>query len=302
MTNNKPLVSIVIPCYNHENYVQESIQSVIAQDYDNIELIIIDDGSSDNSVNKIEEMIQACQQRFKRFEFRYRPNKGLCNTLNEALEWCEGKFFSPIASDDILLPYKTKLQVEEFSKVNVSNIVAIFGAILPFCSGEKVTNKKIKFYKKSYTFNDVFFRKSKLSAPSVMLVTEKIRSVGGYNMNFKIEDFYLWLKLTEDGSKVIYLNTPLVFYRRHDENLSKKEGVMLRGVVDILDEYREHPDYKEALYRTYLVHAGDLAQEQKISSLRYFFCALLKMPSLVFSKLTIVFFYRAIIGFSRKNN
>lgn len=89
MTKQQPLVSIVIPCYNHEKYVQESIQSVIEQDYDNIELIIIDDGSSDNSVTKIKEMIQVCQKRFKRFEFRHRPNKGLCATLNEALAWCE---------------------------------------------------------------------------------------------------------------------------------------------------------------------------------------------------------------------
>ena len=98
--SNQPLVSVVIPCYNHENFVQDSIQSVINQTYQNIELIIIDDGSKDGSVEKIQEMIPACQERFVRFEFRYRPNKGLSATLNEALEWCEGDFVSFLSSDD----------------------------------------------------------------------------------------------------------------------------------------------------------------------------------------------------------
>ena len=94
-----PLVSVVIPCYNHEKFVQDCIQSVIDQTYPNIELIIIDDGSKDGSVEKIQEMIVACEQRFTRFEFRHRQNKGLSATLNEALEWCNGVYLSAIASD-----------------------------------------------------------------------------------------------------------------------------------------------------------------------------------------------------------
>ncbi|MCD2506173.1 glycosyltransferase family A protein, partial [Staphylococcus aureus] len=73
---------------------------MIDQDYENIELIIIDDGSKDNSVIKIQEMVECCKQRFTRFEFRSRANIGLSATLNEALEWCEGEYFSALASDD----------------------------------------------------------------------------------------------------------------------------------------------------------------------------------------------------------
>ena len=102
--NNKiekiPLISVVIPCYNHENFVQEAIQSVIDQDYKNIELLIIDDGSKDSSVEKIEELIPVCKQRFNRFEFKSRANKGISATLNEALAWANGDFFTICASDD----------------------------------------------------------------------------------------------------------------------------------------------------------------------------------------------------------
>ena len=88
---DSPLVSVVIACYNHENFVQDCIKSVVAQTYDNIELIIIDDGSKDSSVEKISELIDVCQNRFSRFEFRHRSNKGLTATLNEALERRQGE-------------------------------------------------------------------------------------------------------------------------------------------------------------------------------------------------------------------
>lgn len=78
---DQPLVSVVIPCYNHEQFVQEAIQSVIDQDYTNIELLIIDDGSKDSSAEKIEKLIAVCKQRFNRFEFKSRANKGISATL-----------------------------------------------------------------------------------------------------------------------------------------------------------------------------------------------------------------------------
>ena len=69
-----PLVTVMIPCYNHEKYIKESIQSVIDQTYSRLELIVIDDGSKDNSVQKIEEMRLACEQRFEFFKFIFREN------------------------------------------------------------------------------------------------------------------------------------------------------------------------------------------------------------------------------------
>ncbi len=67
-----PLVTVVIPSYNHQNFVQDSIRSIIQQSYQNIELLVIDDGSSDQSIEKIKEMVEQCEERFVRFEFRYR--------------------------------------------------------------------------------------------------------------------------------------------------------------------------------------------------------------------------------------
>ncbi len=125
--NEQPLVSIIIPCYNHANFVQDCIQSVIAQTYQNIELIIIDDGSKDETVEKIQKLVTQCTERFVKFEFRHRPNKGLSATLNEALEWCQGEYFSAIASDDMMLNDKIEIQIDFLKNSIDSTIVGVFG-------------------------------------------------------------------------------------------------------------------------------------------------------------------------------
>jgi len=299
MTEQHPLVSIVIPCYNHAQFVQETIQSVIDQDYENIELIIIDDGSKDNSVEVIQEMIPACEERFVRFEFRYRPNKGLCATLNEALEWCEGEYFSPIASDDILISHKTRKQVCLFVNEKDSLVVGVFGRVLLF-------NNKLNEIKNTdnvllikYNFKDVFYRRSKLPAPTAMLNTSKLKSVGGYDQKMKIEDFYLWLRLTEDGSKLLFANEYLAYYRRHSDNLSKKSNVMITGVMEVLDRYKDKKGYKEAVSRSYLVHAGDCVENNSSGGFIYLLKGIVQSPKLIFSKLFLIFFYRKYLGFKK---
>jgi alpha-1,3-rhamnosyltransferase len=297
-----PIVSIVIPCYNHEQFVQEAIQSVIDQDYHNIEFIIIDDGSDDGSVDRIKEMVPLCQKRFERFEVRHRSNRGLSATLNEALSWSKGEFFAPIASDDILLPYKTSLQVEEYLSSNQEDIAVIFGRITAFSNGTNLTPENhVGGSKFVYEFIDIFLRKSKHPAPTAMIRTDKLRRIGGYEATVKIEDFYLWLKLTENSDSVLYIDRLLAYYRRHPGNASKNSEVMLEGVLNILNAYSKHDRFKEAVARSYLVHAGDLVENGNINSIKYLFLALVRFPSLVFSRLLVVFFYRAYLGVSKPN-
>lgn len=296
MKKNQPLVSVAIPCYNHEQFVQESIQSVIDQDYENIELIIIDDGSKDSSVKKIQEMIPACKDRFVKFDFRSRPNKGLCATLNEALEWCEGEYFSPIASDDILLPYKISTQITFFKNTSNSSIVGVFSKISTF-SDKKPFHRNIRSLKsREYCFNDILLRKSKLPAPSVMIKKNSIISIGGYDVTMTVDDLYMWLRLTENGNKLAFIDQVLVLYRRHSENLSKKHKIILSGVLNIIARYKNHPAYREAISRSYLVHAGDLAENKNIYAFKYFLKAIICFPRIITSRLVLVFFYRTILG------
>lgn len=238
-----PLVSIVIPCYNHEKFVQDCIQSVIDQTYDNIELIIIDDGSKDNSVDKIKEMIPLCEKRFTNFEFRYRPNKGLSATLNEALEWCKGEYFSAIASDDIMLKNKTAIQVEFLNKNK--SVLAVFGGIKLIDENNRELSERLS-QSEIYDFRKIIMHEHDLPAPTQMIRLNALREVGGYNPNILIEDWYMWLKLSSIGN-LYYMNELLCLYRQHDNNISKNFLKMHQGRIDVLSHFKNSVYYNKAL-------------------------------------------------------
>lgn len=243
MDNSIPLVSIVIPCYNHERFVQDSIQSVIDQTYDHIELIIIDDGSKDGSVAKIQEMVDICEQRFSRFEFRHRDNIGLSATLNEALEWCRGQYYSALASDDQILPDKTKYQIEFLE--NNQDIAAVFGGV-QLIDENNIRLDKIISKTRSYDFKDILMHKHDLPAPTQMIRMKDIKKVGGHDSSLYIEDWYMWLKLSQHHG-IFYINQVFALYRHHDNNNSKNFEKMHEARIEILSLFKDSDFYEEAL-------------------------------------------------------
>lgn len=249
-SKSQPLVSVVIPCYNHAQYVQDCIQSVINQTYKNIELIIIDDGSKDNSIEKIEEMLSVCEERFTRFEFRYRANRGLSATLNEALEWCHGKYFSAIASDDMLLPEKLMVQVPILEADDACK--GVFGNMILINDQNEKCGEIIKKEKK-YFFKDLFRYTEYLPAPTQILRLKDIKDVNGFNEKFIIEDWYIYLKILENGGYCIHLNYTFTKYRLHEDNLSKKKNIMIIGKLQIADYFKSHErEYNQLLVEIYL--------------------------------------------------
>ncbi len=128
MENKKiePLVTVHISAYNHQQYIGDSIQSVIDQTYENIECIIINDGSKDNTHEVISKYIDKCRQRFIRFQYINRDNKGLSATKNECLNWAEGKYFTGIASDDIMLSNKIE-DLVTFMENSNDKYAVVFG-------------------------------------------------------------------------------------------------------------------------------------------------------------------------------
>ena len=255
MTEQQPLVSIVIPCYNHAQFVQETIQSVIDQDYENIELIIIDDGSKDNSVEVIQEMIPACEERFVRFEFRYRPNKGLCATLNEALEWCEGEYFSPLASDDIALPHKTSFLIKKHQQYDAA---VVFGSARKFNIEKEGKDLLLNC---EHTLKDLMFIKNMPAAPASLMRTDIIRNVGGFLEGVALEDLYMWLKLTSNGEKLYSFPEVVVKYRDHEANTIKQFEFMHKQRLKVLELFSSVPYYKEARKNAFIKGAKAIANQ-----------------------------------------
>ncbi|MCT7471118.1 glycosyltransferase family 2 protein [Aliarcobacter cryaerophilus] len=240
-----PLVSVFIPAYNHEKYVAEAIQSVIDQDYKNIELIIINDGSKDNTHEVIMSFEKKCNERFVRFEYRNRENKGLSATLNEGVSLSKGKYFSAIASDDVLLPSKISLLVEKLENLDDSYVVAFGDAIfiddesnevyIDYETGEYTTSDKggksfLKYYTKEREFNykdenefgtyKTLLGGNYLPAMSAVIKLEQIKEVDAWTSGNTIEDWEMWLKLSKNY-KFAYVDKSVALYRWHENNSSK---------------------------------------------------------------------------------
>lgn len=94
------LISVIIPAYNHALYVADAVESVISQTYKNIELIVVDDGSQDETWSVLENLRAKCEERFVRVVFLRQENQGTCRTLNTLISLAEGEFVHLLASDD----------------------------------------------------------------------------------------------------------------------------------------------------------------------------------------------------------
>lgn len=239
MKKNMPLVSMIVPCYNHEKYIQETIESIISQTYNNVELIVIDDGSKDNSPSILQEL-----SRKHNFKFIHRPNKGLSATLNESIGLSQGKYFSVCASDDILILDKIEKQVNFME--NHPKYGMCYGKIIRFNDNSLEKKVKIKNAKSGWIFNDIITAKISIPAVSTMVKTDIIKDVGKYDEELWIEDWDMWLRIAEKY-EIGYMDDYLAYYRQHDTNISKQSLKMYKAQKNILAKWKQHKDYLKIL-------------------------------------------------------
>lgn len=282
----KPLVSVIIPCYNHEKYVSECIESVINQSYENIELIVINDGSSDGSLNEIQKLAEKCRARFKNFILISRDNKGLSYTLNEGLKHSRGVYLSPIASDDLMLKDKILVQVD-YLESNKS-CFGVFGGVL-INNGGNIISTPVQ--SKVYKFEDIYLQNYSLSGPTAMLRLNSVIEIGGYDVNQIIEDWYMWLKLTESGAKLNVIENIVAVYRIHDTNTSKNFEKMLDGRLRVISLYKNRRDYKLALAKVYLIQAIEGIPISNKVSMKLFFRSISINFKVIFSRKFLKFTY-----------
>ena len=244
----KPLVSVVIPAYNHEKYIQDTIKSIINQTYENIELIILDDGSRDLTSQKMSEIKPDCIKRFKRVYFQSKENEGISATLNKLTELSEGKYILTIASDDLAKPELVEKEVSFMENNPSYALITCNDEIIDsegrLCYWDKKRNivydkKKAKYL----TFADFLQKTSKVNFNSNEFGTYKTLYLGNYVPNGwmvrkdvfdKIgkytkaapsEDSWLMLQVSKYW-KLKYLDEILFSYRWHENNTVKDNNVM----------------------------------------------------------------------------
>ncbi|MDX9744156.1 MAG: glycosyltransferase [Arcobacteraceae bacterium] len=214
--SNLPLVSVIIPCYNHEKYLKQSILSVLNQTYKNIELIVIDDGSKDNSVEIIKNL-----QNFSGFKFITQENMGVCRTLNKGVMISTGKYIGVLASDDYWDITKIEKQVKVLESRDDSEFC--FTQALEFDSN---TGKELKIFPKKaisgYVLNRVFIRQH-VPAGSMIFSRKLFDRLNGFDETLKEEDWDFVIR-SAANTRFIGINESLFFYRSHETNIMKTRG------------------------------------------------------------------------------
>lgn len=234
-----PLVSVIIASYNHAPYVEASILSVLGQTYPNIELLVVDDGSSDDSVARIESL-----QNAHGFDFKTQSNKGLSRTLNETIVRAKGSLIAPFGSDDIMLPERIKTQVAYMSE---RPEVGICAGNISTIDALGVPDGKIGCsFARRLDFEDVFLnRKPGAPAPTLLFRREALEKVGGFEVDVRLEDLMVELKITNAGYFIDVLEEVLALYRVHESNTYKNYRFMVDNVLQTYGRFSDHPAYEQ---------------------------------------------------------
>lgn len=219
-----PLVSIGVPNYNYSYYITGALDSIISQNYQYIELIIVDDCSTDNSVAVIEEWIRKYRGPFKINFIKNTINQGLAQVCNQILHHAKGKYFQTLDADDLLLSGKIEKQVGLME--GAKNTAFIYSNIGVIDENGNMLNPdylgRIGYNRDEMPQGNIFeqlFDFNFIPLPSVLINTAYAKNAGGFDSTLQVQDYYLWLKLSEQY-ETIYLAENTALYRVHSGSMS----------------------------------------------------------------------------------
>ncbi|HCU65321.1 MAG TPA: glycosyl transferase family 2 [Rheinheimera sp.] len=215
-----PKVSVVMPCYNNAAYVRQAVDSVLQQDYPNIELIVVDDGSTDNSL----EVLASYGDRIRVI---VQPNQGPAAARNNGIRHATGDYIAFLDSDDLWLPGKLSAQLE-FLQTNPDFIAC-------FCSWSVWDGNEIPAFNQPTAEQRLELQKDKsgwlylpllddsvIHTISVVIKKQIMDSVGFFNEDYRVgEDHDYWLRLSRVG-KIAKLKTLYALYRANQQSTTNK--------------------------------------------------------------------------------
>jgi alpha-1,3-rhamnosyltransferase len=239
LESGRPLVTAILVCWNHVRFVRKAVESVFAQTYPNLELIVFDNGSTDGSREELRrlrsthEFVLVCQE-----------NVGLVRALNKGLALSHGKYFACLSTDDIWLPEKTAVQVDFLERHPDVHLVA--GQIESIdADGNFSAVPTVKRWGEP-TFAELMTSGNYVPGPTTMCRVATLKAFGGYDESIRIEDYSLVLKLTHRGMRVVVLPDSLTLYRFHGSNWSARS--LESELLEVGAPYRNEPEYP-AFYR-----------------------------------------------------
>ncbi len=219
------LVSIITPSYNSKPFIKETIDSVLAQTYQNWEMIIVDDKSQDDSVEYINTLIKD-EQRIRLITLN--ENIGAAMARNRALEVARGKYIAFLDSDDVWLPKKLEIQLDFMQRNNVAISFTSYNTI----DENSNENDHTIYAVESLTL--VQYLKNTIIGFSTSIIDKELIKEEIKFLDIRIrQDTNLWITLLKNGYKAYGINQVLVKYRIHSNSISANKLKAAKGVWNL---------------------------------------------------------------------
>ena len=218
----RPIVTVALAVFNGEDYLAECIESILAQTLTDFEFIIVNDGSTDNSL----KILESYADKDARISVISQKNQGNASSRNRMLEVSKGKYIAPMDQDDISLPDRL---------FNQATYLDAHPEVMCVGGDSLLIDEKGRFLTRLFHLRgDEAIQTAALAGhgaithPAAMIRTQNIKQINGYDSRYKLaEDIDLWLKLGEVG-KLENLGVPVLKYRMHGKSSSEQKGELQR--------------------------------------------------------------------------
>jgi len=234
----QPLVSVIIPCYNHGEYLNTAIESILTQSYPHVEIFIVDDGSTDNT--------KLVAEKFTTVNYIYQSNQGLSAARNAGIDKCKGQFVVFLDADDWLLADAIKINLAYFKQD--PDVAFVSGAHV------KVIESRNLIEEKKIIVDDNHYQRllmgNFIAMHAVVMYQRWVFNQFHFDTGlFALEDYDMYLKITRKH-KVIHHQQIIAAYRIHQHNMSGNIPLMLESALLVLK--RQEPMLlSQAEYKSY---------------------------------------------------
>ncbi|WP_339783404.1 glycosyltransferase [uncultured Marinobacter sp.] len=224
------LVSVIVPVYNRAHLVSEAIQSILSQTYESVEIIIINDGSTDGSLSILRDYERKFPEQIRVID---QPNQGQIIARNNGVKIAQGKYIAFLDSDDIWLERKLERQMSLFGP----------GVGLVY-SGTEIINEEGKTIRvepadenMSGNIYPQLLVKNRMTGGTVVVTAEALKRVGVFSTDFRAaENWDLWLRICKVYQARV-VTDPLIKYRVHSNNMSGDTQLMLEAKLKIIEKH-----------------------------------------------------------------
>ena len=237
----KQLVSVIIPCYNAAKTIQRAIVSVLAQDYSEIELIVIDDGSSDQTVQLIWQMRQRCNQLNVKLNLIAQRNAGVSAARNRGIKEAKGHYIAFLDADDLWLPNKLSLQIRH---LQTSPELGLSFARVNFVSLDGSVRKQSKLPQQHLQAKDLLSANPTISPSNWVMKAATCRAINGFNDEMThAEDQELLIRILQETDYLIAgVDQILINYTTSPDGLSADIEAMYQGWLYLMKILQQHSD------------------------------------------------------------